>query len=82
MPLYTESLDELQTMVIDLFSAVENKDVTVPEWTTHPFSSDQCRKSGYVVPVKDIRNLYITFPIPDLHPYYKTAVSLFVVLIV
>ncbi|XP_066956310.1 insulin-degrading enzyme [Macrobrachium rosenbergii] len=68
-----ESLDELQGMVIDLFSGVVNKNVTVPEWTTHPFGPDQCRKLGHVVPVKDIRNLYITFPIPDLHPHYKTA---------
>lgn len=68
-----ESLDELETMVINLFTEVENKNVTVPEWSSHPFGQEQCRKLGYVVPVKDIRNLYITFPTPDLHPYYKTA---------
>ncbi|XP_050730176.1 insulin-degrading enzyme-like isoform X1 [Eriocheir sinensis] len=68
-----ESLDELEEMVLGLFSEVENKSVTVPEWITHPFGPKQCRKVGYVVPVKDIRNLYVTFPIPDLHPYYKTA---------
>lgn len=68
-----ESLDELEAMVINLFTEVENKNVTVPEWTTHPFGPDQCRRLCYVVPVKDIRNLYITFPIPDLHPHYKTS---------
>ncbi|XP_063610244.1 insulin-degrading enzyme-like isoform X2 [Penaeus indicus] len=68
-----ESLEELQTMVLELFSEVENKNVTVPEWKSHPFGPEQCRKYGQVVPVKDIRNLYITFPIPDLHPHYKTA---------
>lgn len=71
----TESLDQLEEMVLSLFSEVENKSVTVPEWTRHPFGPEQCRKVGYVVPVKDIRNLYVTFPIPDLHPHYKTAVS-------
>lgn len=25
-----------------------------------------------VVPIKDIRNLYVTFPIPDLQKYYKS----------
>lgn len=73
--LLTENLDELETMVINLFTEVENKNVTVPEWLSHPFGKEQCRKIGYVVPVKDIRNLYITFPTPDLHPHYKTAVS-------
>ncbi|XP_045108140.1 insulin-degrading enzyme-like isoform X1 [Portunus trituberculatus] len=68
-----ESLDELEEMVLSLFSEVENKSVSVPEWARHPFGPEQCRKVGYVVPVKDIRNLYITFPIPDLHPHYKTA---------
>ncbi|KAK3874449.1 hypothetical protein Pcinc_020613 [Petrolisthes cinctipes] len=68
-----ESLNELEEMVLQLFSGVENKNVTVPEWTTHPFGPEQCRKAGYVVPVKDIRNLYITFPIPDLNPHYKSA---------
>ncbi|KAG7155866.1 Insulin-degrading enzyme-like [Homarus americanus] len=68
-----ESLDELEAMVLELFTGVENKAVTVPEWLTHPFGPQQCCKLGYVVPVKDIRNLYVTFPIPDLHPHYKTA---------
>lgn len=33
------------------------------------FSSQQFYK---VVPIKDIRNLYVTFPIPDLQKYYKS----------
>lgn len=33
------------------------------------FSAQQFYK---VVPIKDIRNLYVTFPIPDLQKYYKS----------
>lgn len=33
------------------------------------FHSQQFYK---VVPIKDIRNLYVTFPIPDLQKYYKS----------
>lgn len=33
------------------------------------FSPQQLYK---VVPIKDIRNLYVTFPIPDLQKYYKS----------
>lgn len=67
-----ESLEELTDMVVPLFSGVKNKNISVPEWKEHPFGPEQLKLKGYVVPVKDVRNLNITFPIPDLHPYYKS----------
>uniref|UniRef100_A0A1W7RAD0 Insulin-degrading enzyme n=1 Tax=Hadrurus spadix TaxID=141984 RepID=A0A1W7RAD0_9SCOR len=71
----TESLDELADMVVSLFSGAQNKSVTVPRWDEHPFSPEQLKTQGYVVPVKDIRNLNITFPIPDLQPHYRANPS-------
>lgn len=71
-----ESLDELETMAVTLFSDVKNKNVTAPVWTEHPFGPEQLQMKGYIVPVKDLRNLNITFPIPDLQEYYKAGVSL------
>ncbi|XP_021926557.1 insulin-degrading enzyme isoform X2 [Zootermopsis nevadensis] len=68
-----ESLDELERMSVELFLDVKNKNVTVPRWTEHPFGPEQLQMKGYIVPVKDIRNLNITFPIPDLHEYYKAG---------
>uniref|UniRef100_T1ISN5 Insulin-degrading enzyme n=1 Tax=Strigamia maritima TaxID=126957 RepID=T1ISN5_STRMM len=68
-----ESLDDLQDLVVNLFSGVTNKNIEIPEWTTHPFGEKELRKTITVVPVKDIRNLNITFPIPDLQQYYKTS---------
>jgi len=41
----------------------------------HPFGPEQLQMKGYIVPIKDLRNLNITFPIPDLHEYYKAGVS-------
>uniref|UniRef100_A0A646QDK3 Insulin-degrading enzyme n=1 Tax=Hemiscolopendra marginata TaxID=943146 RepID=A0A646QDK3_9MYRI len=67
-----ESLDELQVLATNLFSGVINKNVQTPEWKDHPFSDDCLKKRAFVMPVKDIRNLNISFPIPDLQPYYKT----------
>ncbi|XP_067129485.1 insulin-degrading enzyme [Centruroides vittatus] len=67
-----ESLDDLSDMVISLFADAQNKSVDVPKWDEHPFGPEQLKTRGYVVPVKDIRNLNITFPIPDLQPYYRT----------
>lgn len=30
---------------------------------------------GLIVPVKDIRNMTVTWPIPDLMPYYRSNVG-------
>lgn len=67
-----ESLDELQDMVIKHFSAITNKNVSIPVWSNHPFGPEQCGWVCYIVPVKDIRWLILTFPIPDLHQFYKS----------
>jgi len=71
----SESLDELEAMTVELFSDVRNKNVTAPTWPLHPLGPEQLQMKGYIVPIKDLRNLNITFPIPDLHEYYKAGVS-------
>lgn len=68
-----ESLDELEIMAVELFSDVQNKNVTALTWTEHPFGPEQLQMKGYIVPIKDLRNLNITFPIPDLLEYYKAG---------
>lgn len=68
----SESLDDLEKLCVELFSEVENKNVQSPEWTRHPFGPDQLQTRGYAVPVKDIRNLNINFPVPDLRQYYES----------
>lgn len=68
-----ESLDDLQKLTVGLFSNVKNKHVQVPHWDEHPFGPEQVKVKGFVVPVKDLRTLNITFPIPDLHEYYKAG---------
>jgi len=70
-----ESLDELEAMTVEVFSDVRNKNVTAVTWPLHPFGPEQLQMKGYIVPIKDLRNLNITFPIPDLHEYYKAGVS-------
>ncbi|XP_061692661.1 insulin-degrading enzyme isoform X2 [Syngnathoides biaculeatus] len=67
-----ESLDELTSMVVKLFGEVENKNVPIPEFPDHPFQDQYLKQFYKVVPIKDIRNLYVTFPIPDLQKYYKS----------
>nr|XP_022903817.1 insulin-degrading enzyme [Onthophagus taurus] len=67
-----ESLDELEQMVIKMFSEVKDKDVIAPKWEVHPFSGDRLRTCTYMVPIKDIRNLNLIFPTPDLIELYKS----------
>uniref|UniRef100_A0A1Y1LI14 Insulin-degrading enzyme n=1 Tax=Photinus pyralis TaxID=7054 RepID=A0A1Y1LI14_PHOPY len=68
-----ESLDELEEIVVGLFSPVKDKNAEAPKWPEHPFTPDQFRTCAYIVPIKDVRNLNIVFPSVDLHPYYKSA---------
>ncbi|XP_070771703.1 insulin-degrading enzyme isoform X2 [Enoplosus armatus] len=67
-----ESLDDLTSMVVKLFGEVENKNVPIPEFPEHPFQEEHLKQFYKVVPIKDIRNLYVTFPILDLQKYYKS----------
>ncbi|XP_022253443.1 insulin-degrading enzyme-like, partial [Limulus polyphemus] len=66
-----ESLDELIEMTVPLFCDVENKNVTVPEWLEHPYGPEQLKLQTSVVPVQDIRELHLSFPVADLQQYYK-----------
>ena len=59
-----------------MFSDVENKDIKAPEWPEHPFNEEHFKTKWYIVPIKDIRNLNITFPIPDLQEHFRSAVNL------
>lgn len=68
-----ESLDELEQMVANMFSEVRNKEVELPVWEKPPFDEEHFQNKWYIVPIKDLRNLTMIFPIPDLQQYYKSA---------
>lgn len=70
-----ESLDELEEIVVRLFSEVDDKSVTPPSWEEHPFKDESLRTCAYIYPVKDVRNLNLVFPSLDMQEYYKSAVS-------
>lgn len=62
-------------MVVQLFSGVKDKSVVAPRWEEHPFSENSMKTCVYICPIKDVRNLNMVFPSPDLQEYYKSAVS-------
>ncbi|KAH9363197.1 hypothetical protein HPB48_017558 [Haemaphysalis longicornis] len=68
-----QSLDDLARIVVPLFSRVPNRNVERPTWPQHPYGPDQLGLRAHVVPVKDNRFLYMTFPTPDLREHYKAG---------
>lgn len=67
-------MDELEKIVVNLFSEVKNKEVEVPVWPEHPFDKEHFQTKWYIVPIKDLRNLNMIFPIPDMQKHYNAAV--------
>ncbi|KAK0157499.1 hypothetical protein PV328_011239 [Microctonus aethiopoides] len=67
-----ENLDDLEAMVIKMFSEIKNKNVAAPEWPEHPFNNDHFGHEWFIVPINDIRTLKMIFPLPDLRKYYRS----------
>ncbi|XP_053953738.1 insulin-degrading enzyme isoform X2 [Anastrepha obliqua] len=68
-----ESLNDLEDMVIEKFSTIENKNVDIPTFPPEPFSEDKYAQKVYIVPIKDLRSLTISFTTADLTEFYKSA---------
>lgn len=66
-----QSLDELEALVLKFFTPILNKSIAAPSWTSHPYTAENNQTKTFLTPVKDLRNLYITFPIPDQHDNHK-----------
>jgi insulysin len=70
----SETLDELQHLVEELFLDVDNRDVVAPFWDENPYGQNELKTRIEMVPVKDIRHLSVMFPVPDTTPHYKSSV--------
>jgi len=77
----SEDLDSLQHTVEELFWDVENKNSEMPVWTQNPYSEAELQKRIEIVPVKDLRNLSLSFVFPDTTHEYKSSVSLYMEMI-
>lgn len=73
-----DSLDDLTNLVIKLFSDVEDKNISVPVFPVHPYGDEQVQVEFRVVPVKDIKCLNISFPIPDVSQHYFSKPFLYI----
>lgn len=68
-----ESLDELEEMTLKYFANIENKNVELPKWSDKVFLEDQHHTKLYILPIKDTRNLTISFQIPDYDEYFRSG---------
>ncbi|KAK0053563.1 insulin-degrading enzyme-like isoform X1 [Biomphalaria pfeifferi] len=66
-----ESLDDLQKLVVPLFEHVVNKKVQIPRWDNPPYTQNELQCIVYAIPVKDIRELSVLWPTPDVSEYYR-----------
>ncbi|CAK8675757.1 unnamed protein product [Clavelina lepadiformis] len=67
-----ESLDELEAMVTDMFDGIENKNVSPLTFDSSPYRQEELQIQMDVVPIKDVRNLVLSFPIKDYTDHYDS----------
>lgn len=70
-----ESLDTLQEMVVTKFSAVPNKNLTIPKFDSEPYRSGPNQELGKminVIPIRDSKSIELYFPMPSLYTWYES----------
>eukprot|EP00730_Choanoeca_flexa_P003348 TRINITY_DN11378_c1_g1_i2.p1 TRINITY_DN11378_c1_g1~~TRINITY_DN11378_c1_g1_i2.p1 ORF type:complete len:988 (+),score=278.10 TRINITY_DN11378_c1_g1_i2:32-2995(+) len=70
-----ESLDELSAMVTEAFSPVVNKKLEPIMIADHPYDKEQLPRMLQVVPVKEQREVTLSFPIKDESLNFKTQIG-------
>ncbi|CAG8512456.1 9385_t:CDS:2, partial [Funneliformis caledonium] len=67
-----ESLDQLSQWVVEKFSAVKNKNISVPTFEDNPLTENELLRQVFIKPVKDVHNLNLTLPFPDQRMLFRT----------
>lgn len=66
-----DSLDELEQMVDARFAAIKNHHTDVPTIEQPLFRDGSLPAELMIEPLKDVRQLSVMFPVPDVQPYYR-----------
>ncbi|MFO7528128.1 MAG: insulinase family protein [Marinobacter sp.] len=67
-----QSLDELETIVRERFSAIENRNLEQKEHPEPMFRADDLPARVTADAIKDVRSLTLSFPIPSQQDNYRT----------
>lgn len=74
-----ESLDELESWVVELFSEVKNKDLPQNRWdSVSPLAGEQLGTEIFAKPVMESRSLEMSFPYQDEDEMYETQPSRYI----
>uniref|UniRef100_A0A5K4FBS3 Insulin-degrading enzyme n=1 Tax=Schistosoma mansoni TaxID=6183 RepID=A0A5K4FBS3_SCHMA len=73
-----ESINDLQKLAEDKFSEVIDRNVVQPSWNDTPWPDICLKKMVYVVPLNDIHQMNIMWPIPDYIPDYTAQATSYV----
>ena len=68
-----ESLDELQQYAVEMFSDIPNKNLSKVDFDKDPYKRDSGVNVLYVTPVQDLRQLSISWVIPDSRDHYRAS---------
>ena len=72
-----QSVEELKSIVIDMFSGIVNKEVEIPRYSDGPYLDEHLKIRIDIFPVQDERTLALRFPVPyHVKTHYKTKVYL------
>lgn len=70
--LSNEPLDTLTNWAVDMFSGIENKNLPAPYYQESPFDSPLYNGKIYKIkPIRESRNLELTFPIPATSQFWE-----------
>lgn len=71
----SESLDDLQATVEEIFTKIPDKNATSSSWQESPYGPDEVQHIVEIVPVGDERKIQILFPVEYVRESYKNSVS-------
>ena len=71
--IHNKPLDVMEDIAKKTFLAVPNKNIPERIWPQIAFKNSQMRTKIYVVPIKDIYHVNLTFPMEDMCQYYSSA---------
>ncbi|TIB35721.1 hypothetical protein E3P86_02628 [Wallemia ichthyophaga] len=67
-----ESLDELEQLAVDNFSAIPQRDIPEPHFSSNVWPEDAYKSIIFTETIKDLRQLALTFTFPEQDAYYNT----------
>ena len=67
-----DSLEDLERMVRDKFSAIENKQIGPPNWSGKPYEPETLATRLSAIPVAEIQRLTLAWPTQGLREHFRT----------